>query len=75
MTSSAINVVLSPIVPSVYFLQLKISIKHQQNSWQVYFEGGHVANSCILYSEQALARKIKCDKIFSDFTDKSPVDR
>jgi len=50
MTSSAINVVLSPIVPSVYFLQLKISIKHQQNSWQVYFEEGMLQSLvfCIL---------------------------
>jgi len=29
----------------------------------------------ILYAEHALARKIKYDKIFSDFSDKSPADR
>jgi len=29
----------------------------------------------IIYAEHALARKIKYDKIFSDFEDKSPVDR
>jgi len=29
----------------------------------------------ILYAEDALSRKIKYDKIFSDFADKSPVDR
>jgi len=29
----------------------------------------------ILYPEHALARKIKYDKIFRDFADKSPVDR
>jgi len=28
----------------------------------------------ILYDEHALARKIKYDKIISDFVDKSPVD-
>jgi len=29
----------------------------------------------ILYAEHALARKIKYCKVFSDFADKSPVDR
>jgi len=29
----------------------------------------------ILYTEHALARKIKYDKIFSNIADKSPVDR
>jgi len=29
----------------------------------------------ILYAEDALSRKMKYDKIFSDFADKSPINR
>jgi len=37
--------------------------------------GGMLQSLAILYAEYALARKIKYNKIFSDFANKSPIDR
>jgi len=39
------------------------------------FLGSILQNLAILYAEHVLARKIKYDKIFSDFAGKSLVDR